>query len=92
MLIWLLPLCCRHRIVLVAIQDDGSIFSILDAYDELKKLGTGRESFRIDYRGSLAFVGYGGNQPKPSWITMDQNFTGGGPSIVKTKIPLTKAK
>lgn len=76
----------------MAIQDDGTIFSVLAAYDELKKMGNGTESFDFSYRGSLAFVGYAGNKPKPSWIVMKQNFTGGGPTIVKTKIPLRKAQ
>ena len=73
------------KIVLVAIQDDGSQF-VSPAIDALKRLGA--TNINPDYRGTFALVGYAGDT-KPSWITQDQQNSGEGPSEVSEQIPLS---
>ncbi|RMX57433.1 hypothetical protein pdam_00006985, partial [Pocillopora damicornis] len=55
-----------HKIVLVAIQDEGSIH-MSPAIDALKRLGA-TDPVQPDDRGSFAFAGYA-EANKPQWIT-----------------------
>ncbi|XP_078371207.1 uncharacterized protein LOC144654856 isoform X2 [Oculina patagonica] len=75
-----------HKAVLVAIQDEGSIY-VAPAFDALKRLGA-TAPILTDVRGSFAFIGYAG-VAKPSWITQDQQNSAEGPSEVSAKIPLS---
>ena len=89
MLIVTVDCSLSHRIVLVAIQDEGSLFS-LAAYKELEVLGTGNSVFPW-YRGSYALVGYGlSDYRRPSWVKQEQYPDSLGPSVIKVKIPLRK--
>lgn len=72
-----------NKIVLVAIQDEGSMF-MKSALDALKRLGATEPI--ADYRGSFAFVGYAG-VTKPSWIAQKSAKRGQGPSEIFLKIP-----
>lgn len=74
-----------NKIVLVAIQDEGSNFT-KSALDALKRLGA-TDPILPDYRGSFALVGYAG-ETKPPWITQKMAKRGLGPSEISLKIPL----
>ena len=71
------------KIVLVAIQDEGSKY-VSSAVDALKRLGA-TAPILTDFRGSFALVGYAG-EPKPSWITQEQQNSAKGPSVVSVQI------
>ena len=73
------------KIVLVAIQDEGSNY-VKSALDALKRLGA-TDPVLPDFRGSFALVGYAGVN-KPSWITQKTAKRGLGPSEISLKIPL----
>ena len=81
-----LPICLCSKIVLVTIQDEGSKY-VSDAEDALKRLGASDPILK-DFRGSLAFVGYAGDE-KPSWISLVQRNSGEGPSEISVRIPLS---
>ncbi|PFX11936.1 Cell migration-inducing and hyaluronan-binding protein [Stylophora pistillata] len=74
-----------NKIVLVAIQDEGSKF-IKSALDALKRLGATHPVIP-DYQGSFALVGYAGEN-KPAWIAQKVAKGGLGPSEISLKIPL----
>ena len=73
------------KIVLVAIQDEGSSY-VLAAFDALKRLGA-TDPILADYRGSYALAGYSGIN-KPSWVTQQQANSGQGPSEISLKVAL----
>ena len=54
------------KIVLVAIQDEGSRKAEPEVYEALKMIH-GTEPFQTTYRGSFAMIGYKGPK-RPSWI------------------------
>ena len=70
------------KIVLVAIQDEGSRFGPA-AFDALRRLGA-TDLILNDYRGSYALAGYSGIN-KPSWVTQQQANSGQGPSEISLK-------
>ncbi|XP_020628090.1 uncharacterized protein LOC110065301 isoform X2 [Orbicella faveolata] len=72
------------KIVLVAIQDEGSKY-VPVAMEALKRLGA-TDPILKDFRGSFCLVGYAGDT-KPSWITQQQHNGGEGPSEVSVQIP-----
>lgn len=74
------------KIVLVAIQDEGSKY-VPDAVDALKRLGATGPILQ-DYRGSFAFAGYAGDA-KPTWISQEQQIGGEGPCEISVRIPLS---
>ncbi|XP_078359332.1 uncharacterized protein LOC144643832 [Oculina patagonica] len=73
------------KIVLVAIQDEGSRH-VSAAIDALKRLGA-TDPILTDYRGSYALVGYA-DVTKPSWITQQQANRGQGPSETTLQVTL----
>ena len=73
------------KIVLVAIQDEGSYY-VKSALDALKRLGA-TDPVLPDFRGSFALVGYAGVN-KPSWIAQKTAKRGLGPSVISLKVPL----
>ena len=75
------------KIVLVAIQDEGSRFGPA-AFDALRRLGA-TDLILNDYRGSYALAGYSGIN-KPSWVTQQQANSGQGPSEISLKVTLGK--
>jgi len=72
------------KIVLVAIQDEGSKY-VADAVDALKRLGA-TDPILQDFRGSFCLAGYAGDR-KPSWITQQQQDGSKGPSEISVQIP-----
>nr|XP_058952249.1 uncharacterized protein LOC131779695 [Pocillopora verrucosa] len=74
-----------NKIVLVAIQDEGSNY-VKSALDALKRLGA-TDPVLPDFRGSFALVGYAGVN-KPSWIAQKTAKRGLGPSVISLKVPL----
>ena len=72
------------KIVLVAIQDEGSKY-VPDALDALKRLGA-TDPILQDFRGSFCLAGYAGDK-KPSWITQQQRLSSKGPSEISVQIP-----
>lgn len=74
-----------NKIVLVAIQDEGSKY-VKSALDALKRLGA-TEPVLPDFRGSFVLVGHAGVN-KPWWITQKTAKRGLGPSEISLKIPL----
>ena len=79
------PFC--SKIVLVAIQDEGSR-QVSPAFDALKRLGA-TDPILTDYRGSFAFAGYSGDN-KPSWITQKQANSSQGPSEISLTATLIR--
>ena len=75
------------KMVLVAIQDDGSNF-ISPAITVLKRLGA-TDPILTNFRGSFAFVGYA-QANRPTGFAQEQNNARKGPSEIKLKIPLTQ--
>ena len=73
------------KIVLVAIQDEGSRYGSA-AFDALKRLGAS-DPILTDYLGSYALAGYSGIN-KPSWVTQQQANSGQGPSEISLKVAL----
>ena len=71
------------KIVLVAIQDEGSNY-VTAAIEALKRLGA-TDPILTDYRGSYCLVGYAGDT-KPTWITQQQHNGGKGPSEISVQI------
>ena len=77
----------RHsKIVLVAIQDEGSAY-MSPAIDALKRLGA-TDPVQPDERGSFALAGYAGVN-KPQWITQERADSGLGPSEIFPQIALS---
>ena len=75
------------KIVLVAIQDEGSIY-ISPAIDALKRVGATHDLLNLtDFKVSFALVGYAGVN-KPPWIAQQSAKRGKGPSEISLKIPL----
>lgn len=76
---------CR-KIVVIAVQDDGSRY-ISAAIEEIKRLG----GYRITstFRGSYALVGYSG-KGRPLWVTQRQARRYRGPSTVSSLIKLNQ--
>ena len=79
-------LCNCSLIVLVAIQDEGSIY-VGPAIEALKELGT-TDPILTDYRGSFALIGYSG-VVKPSWVEVGQANRKQGPTELSKAIPLS---
>ena len=75
------------KIVLVAIQDEGSRFGPA-AFDALRRLGA-TDPILNDYRGSYALAGFSGIN-KPSWVTQQQANSGKGPSEISLKVTIGK--
>ena len=73
------------KIVLVAIQDEGSRY-VSAALDALKRLGA-TDPILPDFRGSYALAGYSGIN-KPSWVTQQQANRSQGPSEISLKVAL----
>ena len=73
------------KIVLVAIQDEGSQ-QVRPALSALKRVGA-TDPILTDYRGSFALVG-SSQMSKPSWIMQRQQNRRKGPSEIFVKIPL----
>ena len=76
------------KIVLVAIQDEGSTY-VSQASRALERLSA--TNINPDYRGSFAFAGYAGDT-KPSWITQQQHNSGEGPGEISVQIPLSPSE
>lgn len=76
------------KIVVVAIQEDGSRF-VSQTIEALERLGA--TDINPDFGGSFAFVGYAGD-PKPSWISQQQRNSSQGPSVVSVQIPLSPSE
>ena len=76
------------KIVVVAIQDDGSRF-VSEAIGALERLGA--TGINPEYRATFAFVGYAG-YPKPSWVAQQQRSSGLGPSSLFVQIPLSPSE
>lgn len=77
------------KIVLVAIQDEGSKY-VSPALDALKRLGA-RDPILVTFRGSFALAGFA--QPdKPYWITQEQHLRRKGPSRIILRIPLKQSR
>lgn len=74
-----------YKIVLVAIQDEGSRFGPA-AFDALRRLGA-TDPILNDYRGSYALAGFSGIN-KPSWVTQQQANSGQGPSEISLKVTI----
>ena len=77
----------RSKIILVAVQDEGSKFLPPAALDALRRLGA-TDPILTDYRGSYALAGHA-RVNKPSWVTQQQANSGQGPSEISLKVPLT---
>lgn len=76
----------RSKIVLIAIQDEGSKH-ISPAIDALKRVGATDDILDLtDHRGSFALVGYAGVD-KPTWIAQKSAKRGKGPSEISLTIP-----
>jgi len=71
------------KIVLVAIQDEGSKY-VPVAMEALKRLGAA-DSISTDFRGSFCLVGYAGDT-KQKWITQQEKNGGKGPTEVSVQI------
>ncbi|PFX19678.1 Angiopoietin-4 [Stylophora pistillata] len=75
-----------NKIVLIAIQDEGSKH-ISPAIDALKRVRATDDILDLtDYRGSFALVGYAGVD-KPTWIAQKSAKMGKGPSEISLTIP-----
>ena len=74
------------KIILIAVQDEGSIH-LKQAFDALKRIG-GYDLGFLDYRGSYALVGHAGEQ-RPSYVKQVQSKSGQGPSVISMTVPLT---
>lgn len=78
----------RSKIVLVAIQDDGSTY-VIPALNALRRLGA-IDPILVTFRGSFALAGYA--QPnKPYWVTQEQQKRYEGPSMISLRIPLLQS-
>ena len=77
------------KLVLVAIQDEGSTY-ISPAIPALKRLGA-TDPISTDYRGSFAFVGYA-QANRLTGFAQERNDKGKGPSEINLKIPLTQSQ
>ena len=76
---------CR-KIVLVAIQDQGSTY-ISPAIDALKRVGATDDLLNLtEFRGSFALVGFAGVN-RPSWIAQQNAKRERGPSEISLTIP-----
>ena len=76
---------CR-KIVLVAIQDEGSTY-ISPAIDALKRVGATDDLLNLtEFRGSFALVGFAGVN-RPSWIAQQNAKRERGPSEISLTIP-----
>ena len=84
----MLFLCHCSKIVLVAVQDEGSKF-MSPAVDPLKRLGA-VDPVMVDYRGSFALVGHP-RTDRPPWITQQKRLSGQGPSLININIPLSSS-
>ncbi|KAL9964627.1 hypothetical protein ACROYT_G028291 [Oculina patagonica] len=74
-----------NKIVLVAIQDEGSRH-VVPALDAFRRLGA-TDPFLVAIRASFAFAGYAESN-KPHWITQEQQKRYEGPSEISLIIPL----
>ena len=73
-----------RQIVLVAVQDEGSLHLTDEAVVALKSLGA--TSPGLGYRSSYAFIGFKG-ACNPSWIKENKNSRGLGPTVMRVTIP-----
>lgn len=89
-LLILLFLFYRSKIVLVAIQDEGSTFLESAAIDALTRVGA-VDPVEPDYRGSFALVGHAeaALANRPPWITQKTANRSQGPSEISITIPLS---
>ena len=76
------------KIILIAVQDEGSIH-LKQAFDALTRVG-GYDLGFLDYRGSYALVGHPARQ-KPSYVKQVQSKSGQGPSVISMTVPLMKS-
>ncbi|XP_022800000.1 uncharacterized protein LOC111337884 isoform X2 [Stylophora pistillata] len=78
------------KIVLIAIQDEGSVYTS-PAIDALKRVGATDDLLNVtEYLGSFALVGYAGVD-KPAWIAQQNAERGKGPSEISLMIPSSAA-
>lgn len=81
----------HSKIVLVAVQDEGSR-QLSPAVNALKRVGA-VEPVMIDYRGSSALIGYAdANTNRPVWIAQQVRGRAQGPSVISSKIPLSPSR
>ena len=76
----------RSKVVLVAIQDEGSRFA-RPVYSALRRLGA-RGRLLTGFRHSFALVGHAGRR-KPRWVRHVQRPRYRGPSVISTTITLS---
>ncbi|PFX11125.1 hypothetical protein AWC38_SpisGene25368, partial [Stylophora pistillata] len=76
-----------EKIILIAVQDEGSRF-LQKAFDALTIIG-GYHVSSLEYRGSYALIGYP-REKKPSYVKQVQRKSGQGPSVISATVPLTK--
>ena len=82
-------ICCHcSKIVLVAVQDEGSKYAG-SAVSALKKLGA-KDPVQGTLRSSFALVGYAGAS-KQAWIKQEWRPRRSGPSEITEKIPLSSS-
>ena len=79
---------CFSKIVLVAVQDDGSAYAS-SAVSALKRLGA-KGPVQGSIRSSFAFAGYAGTG-RPAWIIQRWKQKYLGPSEITSKIPLSSS-
>nr|XP_058964322.1 uncharacterized protein LOC131791033 isoform X2 [Pocillopora verrucosa] len=79
-----------EKIVLVAIQDQGSTY-ISPAIDALKRVGATDDLLNLtEFRASFALVGFAGVN-RPSWIAQQNAKRERGPSEISLTIPSSEA-
>ena len=79
-----------RKIVLMAIQDDGSKY-VKPALHAFLRRVRGRP-YRIGFRGSFAFVGFYGRGRRPRWVRQVTRPRRKGPSQLSVNIRLPKLR
>jgi len=80
-----------NKIVLIAVQDEGTKF-LSPAVDAIKGVG-GVDPVMIEYRGSFALVGYADAATnRPVWIAQQVRGRAQGPSVISSRIPLSPSR
>lgn len=72
------------KIVIAAIQDDGTSAMYTQGYDALLAVG-GKEPFQRNYRGTYALIGYKGTG-EVTWINQASKMPGRGPTILRARL------
>ena len=76
------------KIVLVAVQDEGTNALFDDAKAALESIGAGKPDIMGHY-GSFALLGYKG-KTKRKWVWQVTNTKGKGPSKLKARVPISE--